>query len=128
MSVVSAVGLGAICLASFRWAFLASDSNMNARFYAGTFSYGCYERLRLPTLSFNCSIVPRTPTDYYGSFCHEKTVRAHLWPAPLASAAFAAVALVRRSRSGGCPRCGYSTAGLPTAVCPECGATRPNQV
>jgi hypothetical protein len=43
---------------------------------------------------------------------------------PVAVAA-ASLWLIKRRKSGTCPNCGYSWAGLSSAACPECGTPRP---
>lgn len=121
VSLLNTVLLGGLCAASLKWAFVASDANTIARCYGGTLSYGCYERFQLPTLELSCRVVPRTPEDFYGALCHERTMRVPIWPAPLASAGLVILALIRRPRPGACAACGYSTAGLAGGVCPECG-------
>ena len=121
LNAVAGLALSAACLLSLRWAFVAADANTMIRFHAGTLSYGCYERLRLPTLDLAMRVVDRTPNDYYGSFCHERAVTAPLWPAAISCAALPLLVLARRRRRGRCGLCGYSTRGLPAPVCPECG-------
>jgi hypothetical protein len=59
----------------------------------------------------------------YGSL-----VKTPLWMPPLVFACPSAIMWerrLRRKRQGACVNCGYDLAGLPpSAVCPECGATR----